>query len=130
MGDKSLVYSGVLVLILVFGVFALATVTDDQEVAEEKKLPSVAEQCLACHGPFEDLAKATADYTASSGEITTPHKYIPHDDKEGIPKCTECHIPHVIPLEDVSTVVKPDNLDYCYQNCHHVYNFQPCYTCH
>ncbi len=130
MDKKPLLYFGVLVLMSVFGAFAQTTGMDGQEVAEEKKLPSVAEQCLACHGPFEELAKATADFTNSIGETASPHQYIPHDDKEGIPKCTECHTPHVIPLLDVSTVVKPDNLDWCYMNCHHAYNLQPCSACH
>jgi hypothetical protein len=130
MENRSLLYFGVLALISVFGAFAPATGMDGQEVAEEKELLGVAEQCLACHGSFEDLAKATADFTNTIGETATPHQYVPHDDKEGIPKCTVCHIPHDLPLEDISTVVKPDNLKWCYDNCHHAANLQPCSVCH
>ena len=127
MVNRSLLYFGVLILISFFGVFALATGMDGQEGAEETK---AAATCLACHGSFDDLVKATADFTAASGETTSPHRYIPHDDKEGLPECTECHTPHPIPIEDVSAVVKPDNVDWCYNSCHHARNLEPCSTCH
>jgi len=102
---------------------------DGQDSADETTEEPVVD-CLMCHGSFEDLVKATADFTAASGETTSPHRYIPHDDKEGIPECTECHIPHAIPIEDVSAVVKPDNVDWCYDNCHHARNLSACSTCH
>lgn len=130
MGNKSLLYFSALVLTVVFGAFALATAMDGQESSEETETAGVASKCLACHGSYDDIAKATAEFTAPSGETTTPHRYIPHDDPEGIPECTECHKPHEIPLEDVSTVVKPDNLDFCYAYCHHAQNLQPCSACH
>jgi hypothetical protein len=130
MEKKYLLYFGALALIVVFGAFALATGMDGQEGSEETETVGAASKCLACHGSYDDIAKATADYTAPSGETTTPHRYVPHDDKEGIPECTECHTPHEIPLEDVSTVVIPDNVDWCYDSCHHVRNLQPCSNCH
>jgi hypothetical protein len=85
--------------------------------------------CLACHGPFDKLAAATADYEAPSGEKTSPHKYIPHSDKSALPECTECHRPHPVPLEDKSAVVKA-TVEFCYTNCHHTRNLQACSTCH
>ena len=149
MRNKFLVYFCVLILITVSVVFALAqdsdnqegsqetetevtasTGTDGQEGSQETETKMTASTCLACHGSFDDLAKATADYTAPSGETTTPHRYIPHDDPEGIPECTECHKPHEIPLEDASTVEKPANVDFCYNYCHHVRTLQPCSACH
>jgi hypothetical protein len=27
-------------------------------------------------------------------------------------------------------VVIPDNLNWCYDSCHHMRNFQPCSACH
>ena len=128
MEKKCLLYFGALILMSVFGAFALATGMDGQEGSDETEMS--ASTCLACHGSFDDLAEATADFTASSGETTSPHRYIPHDDKEGIPDCTECHMLHQIPLEDVSSVVKPDNVDWCYDSCHHAANLLPCSTCH
>jgi hypothetical protein len=139
-----------LILALALGAFALATAAALQEEAakdapvQEEAAKDVAVQedaakdeakeatpkCLDCHGPFDKLAEATANYQAPSGEIVTPHQYVPHEEKKDIPECTECHKPHEIPLVDKSTVVKPNNLDYCYQSCHHSNNFQPCSTCH
>jgi len=102
------------------------------EIAKPPEAAETGPKCLDCHGPYDKLAKETADFTMPSGEVATPHQYVPHDEKveENIPNCTECHTKHEIPLLDKSTVVKPDNVDYCYQNCHHVNNFQPCSACH
>ncbi len=94
-----------------------------------KNAKDVKLNCLACHGPFDKLAAATADYETPSGEKTSPHKYIPHADKNGLPECTECHRPHPVPLEDKSTVVKA-TVEFCYTNCHHARNLQPCSNCH
>jgi hypothetical protein len=130
MANRSLLYFGGLILISIFGAFALATGMDGQESAEEANTKEPAVDCLMCHGSFDDLAKATADFKTASGETTTPHRYIPHDDKESIPECTGCHTPHAIPIEDVSEVVKPDNVNWCYDNCHHARNLSACSVCH
>jgi hypothetical protein len=130
MANKSLMYFCALILMSFFGAFALATGMDGREDKEETAAAAASATCLACHGSFDDLIKATAGFTASSGETTSPHRYIPHDDMEGIPECTECHIPHAIPIENVSAVVKPDNVDWCYDNCHHARNLSACSTCH
>ncbi len=130
MTNRSLLYFSALILIPFFGAFALATGMDGQESAEKAETVKPAVACLDCHGSFDYVADITSDFVTASGETTTPHRYIPHDDKEGIPECTECHIPHTIPLEDVSTVVKPDNVDWCYDICHHARNLEPCSTCH
>ena len=144
MDKKSMVLFCALILISI-SAFALATNMRVQEAAkpseaanqqEAAKPPEAAEaagpKCLDCHGPYDKLAKETSDFTMPSGEVATPHQYVPHDEKtkENIPKCTECHTKHEIPMLDKSTVTKPDNVDYCYQNCHHVQNFQPCSACH
>jgi len=89
--------------------------------------------CLNCHGPFDKLAAATSNYKAPSGEVITPHRYVPHDSKEakGIPECSNCHQPH--PAEptasDLATLPKPD-VQWCYTACHHKNNFEPCKDCH
>jgi len=87
------------------------------------------EQCLACHGSFEKIAKDTADFKAKSGEVGTPHRYIPHDTQD-LPECTECHKPHVIPLQDKATVEKPGDVNWCYSSCHHASNLEKCSSCH
>ena len=49
------------------------------------------DQCLACHGPFEKIAKATENFKTPAGDTSTPHRYVPHDSQD-VPECTECHI--------------------------------------
>ena len=87
------------------------------------------DQCLACHGPFEKLAKDTADYKAPSGETGTPHRYVPHDTKQ-IPECTECHKQHPVPLEDPAKVEKTGGVEWCYSGCHHTSDLEKCPACH
>jgi Cytochrome c3 len=119
-------------ILISISAFALATGEGVQDAAKPPEAADSGPKCLDCHGPYDDLAKATANYTMPSGEVATPHQYVPHDERveKNIPKCTECHTKHEIPLLDKSTVAKPNNMDYCYQNCHHVNNFQPCSACH
>jgi len=123
MAKKFLVFA---VLVLVLGIFAFVSAIAQDNAGEKMIEKSV---CLACHGTFDDIAAATADYKAPSGETVTPHRYIPHTENQEIPECVECHKPHPIPPESKDQVVKPDNIDYCY-SCHHMRNFQPCTACH
>ncbi len=116
-----------IVAVLVLGVFTLAAAIPQEDSQAEKVDKSM---CLACHGPYDDIAKATADYKAPSGETVTPHQYIPHAEKQDIPQCVECHTPHPIPPESKDQVVIPDNIDFCYDSCHHMRNLQPCSACH
>ncbi len=129
--NKRFAIPAVTFLSALFFVF-LVSATDAymQEAASQAEDSDVAEKCLACHGPYDKLAEATSDYVAESGETVTPHMYVPHAEKQDIPACTECHVPHEIPLDDKTEVVKPDNLNYCYQSCHHMRNFQTCSSCH
>ena len=119
------------ILTLLWGTSILtagAALPDDSKKAGTQ---TVAQKCLVCHGSYDKIAEATKDFKASSGETTTPHRYIPHEAKpENIPECTECHTPHAQPLKDVSTVIKPKNVDWCYTVCHHQQNLQPCKNCH
>ncbi len=114
-----------LILLIFFGSFALATQEAKKPDAKVNK-----DQCLACHGPYEKIIKATAEWKAPSGETVTPHQYVPHAEKTEIPECTECHTPHAIPLEDKASVVKPKEVEFCYAACHHVHNLQACNNCH
>ncbi len=82
--------------------------------------------CLACHGPFEKLVAATADYAWPNGEKTSPHRYLPHDSKD-IPECSNCHKPHPVPLVSTEELPKP-SVQWCYK-CHHRRVLQ-CGTCH
>jgi len=119
------------ILTLLWGTSILtagAALPDDSKKAGTQ---TVAQKCLVCHGSYDKIAEATKDFKASSGETTTPHRYIPHEaNPENIPECTECHTPHAQPLKDVSTVIKPKNVDWCYTVCHHQQNLQPCKNCH
>jgi predicted CXXCH cytochrome family protein len=87
---------------------------------------SSKEACLGCHGPFDKLASATANYTMPSGEKTSPHRYVPHNSKD-IPECRKCHKPHPVPLTSTKGLPKA-NTDLCY-TCHHAMVLQ-CGTCH
>ena len=115
------------VVTLVLGTVTLVWAIPQDDAKETKIDKNV---CLACHGSFDDIAAATADYTAPSGETTTPHRYVPHAEKEFIPECVECHIPHPIPPDYKEQIVKPEKIDWCYASCHHAQNLQPCSACH
>lgn len=114
------------VLVLIFGMFSFVGAIAQDETQEAKVEKSM---CLACHGSFDDIAAATADYKAPSGETGTPHRYISHTEKENIPECVECHVAHPIPPESKDQVVIPEKIDYCY-SCHHMKNLQTCTSCH
>ena len=117
-------------MILLLGAFALIPAAESQVDAKKEEPKTTAQKCLACHGSYDDLAKKTANFKTASGETATPHQYIPHDEKKDIPDCVECHMPHPVPLEDKSKVAKPNGVAWCYSNCHHASNLQPCKTCH
>ena len=123
MEKRAALFLVVLILLLPFGCFALAT----QDTKTETKIDK--EQCLGCHGPFDKIAKATAEWQSPAGDKTTPHRYIPHDSTD-VPECTECHTPHEIPPKDKASVVKPKDVGFCYDSCHHAHNLQPCKNCH
>jgi hypothetical protein len=89
------------------------------------------EACLECHGPFEELARSTADYVAPSGEKGTPHRFVPHQRKDpaAIPGCSNCHEMHPVP--PVPAVAgRKAGVAWCYGACHHDNNFTPCRICH
>ncbi len=112
-----------LILCLVFGTLGLAT----QQAAKPEKMNK--DQCLACHGPFEKVIALNLKFKVSEEETVNPHKYVPHDGKDA-PECTECHTPHAIPPPEKAQIIRPNNVDFCYEGCHHMKNFQPCTTCH
>jgi mono/diheme cytochrome c family protein len=89
--------------------------------------------CLGCHGPYDKLAGAPANYVASSEEKINPHAYVPHTSKEAkaIPECTNCHKPHgASPKpEEIVALPKPD-VQWCYVTCHHQNTFERCKNCH
>ncbi|HTY62522.1 MAG TPA: hypothetical protein VMG30_09720 [Acidobacteriota bacterium] len=128
MKKKTSFYLAIAVLLL--GTLTLLAAAAPQDNAQSGDKKTVAQKCLACHGSYEKLAEKTADFKAPSGETSTPHRYVPHDDKTGIPECIECHTPHPVPLQNKSDVVKPDKITFCYSNCHHAQNLQPCKNCH
>jgi len=88
---------------------------------------SAKETCLECHGPFDKLIAATANYTMPSGEKMSPHRYVPHKSKD-IPECSNCHTPHPVPLTSTEGLPTPKT-DYCY-TCHHAGVLIECRACH
>jgi predicted CXXCH cytochrome family protein len=116
-----------LALLLVMLAAASVALDVPQKTIETK---GVAKKCFACHS-YDKIRGATAKYKTSSGETVTPHQYVPHKDKEKgvIPDCTECHKEHSIPV-DKSKVVKPKDINFCYNACHHMNNLDPCSKCH
>lgn len=94
--------------------------------------------CLTCH-PFDRLA-ATANFDTGIRKIS-PHRYAdpnsadyPHAETriDAIPECTNCHTPH-----SLTALPAPGSIDlsmvtvnWCYDTCHHVNNFQMCANCH
>jgi len=114
-------------VVLAFSVLSFVVAIAQDEAQETKVDKSM---CFACHGSFDDIAAATADYVAPSGETITPHRYVPHYENTDIPECVECHVPHPIPPESEDQVVNPGKVDWCYLSCHHMSNFQPCTMCH
>jgi hypothetical protein len=123
MGKGFALFSCVLALLLFFGSVEFAA----QEPQPPEKINK--DQCLMCHGPFDKIIEKNIKFKFSEEETINPHRYIPHDGQEA-PECTECHTPHKIPLEDKSTVVRPNNVEFCLASCHHMRNFQPCTACH
>jgi predicted CXXCH cytochrome family protein len=96
--------------------------------APKAKVISKAD-CLVCHGSYEKIIAATADYKMLSGdrEITSnPHRYVPHDSKD-IPECSYCHEPHPVPLSSKEGLPKPKTT-WCY-GCHHKKELT-CGNCH
>ena len=95
--------------------------------------PISKDECLNCHGSFDQLAASTANYVAPSGEKTTPHLYIPHRSKEAkaIPECSNCHQPHSVPpTESDRAAFRKPEIDWCYSSCHHENNLKSCKECH
>jgi hypothetical protein len=92
---------------------------------------STKDACLACHGPFEKIIAATANYVMPTGEKLSPHRYDPHTSKavKDIPECINCHKPHPASptAADIAAMPKPDT-GYCY-GCHHA-GVLECGTCH
>jgi hypothetical protein len=115
-----------------FLAFLLGAFTLVAAIQEDTDQATMVEQiaCLECHGPYDELAEATADYVTPSGESASPHQYVPHEERKVIPKCTECHESHPIPNESMEQVAKPKYIDWCYTRCHHNWDFQPCIACH
>ncbi len=122
--------SFVLITALLFGTFALPSIAESQEAAQKEEPKTVAQKCLACHGPYDKLIEKTTNFQTSSGETANPHQYVPHDEKKDMPECIECHMPHPVPLEDKSIVAKSSGVAWCYSNCHHASNLKPCKACH
>jgi imidazolonepropionase-like amidohydrolase len=109
--------------------------SDSQSHSRTQPPPKVEggkDACLKCHGPFSKLAELTSQFKTPSGEITTPHRHVPHDSKDDktITECSQCHQQHPVPptAGDLAALKKP-NLDFCYK-CHHIKSFTSCKTCH
>ena len=128
--------AAVFALLLLLGVASPAPAAPPSPAGAPAKPPAAApapkaaastkDTCLGCHGPFDKLTAATADYAMPSGEKTSPHRYVPHKSKN-IPECGNCHKPHPVPLASKAGLPKGET-DYCY-TCHHQGGLE-CGTCH
>ena len=116
---------------------ALPTTPTSPSSTSSPAAPNVSsDSCLGCHGPYEKVVQASANYTIpdGSGSIVNPHTMIDissskrHNTGKGVPGCSNCHKPHPQPLAPSQDVPKA-NVEFCY-SCHHQRNFMPCSQCH
>lgn len=119
---------GAVCLVLAMAAFGTSPAV---RAAETGSTASSAEQCLACHGPFDKLAEKTKDWKDEFGDPVNPHVWIdkdaakPHNARQMPPDCLKCHEAHPIPPKaDWKPKQKPD-VSYCY-GCHHMETFEPC----
>lgn len=119
------------IIVLFFFFVAVNAFSSDpsEPTLATKEDDSATAVCLKCHGPFDELASAPPSFITPSGEKVTPHRYIPHDQKD-IPDCLSCHQKHsVSPTSaEIAALPKP-NVKFCF-DCHHKKNFMPCKACH
>ncbi len=116
---------------------ALPTATATPSPTSSTAAPNVSsDSCLRCHGPYEKVVQASANYAIQdgSGSKVNPHTVIDissskrHNTGKGVPECSNCHKPHPLPLAS-SKDVPEANVEFCY-SCHHQRNFIPCSQCH
>ena len=106
---------------------------------EEKKEAKavVTDECLSCH-PMDAVATASTDYVAESGEVANPHRTVdedadnPHEATGGekVIDCGKCHTAHESDAPSADDIEQPDNINYCYTQCHHQRTFEDCSNCH
>ena len=92
--------------------------------------PAGKDACLACHGPFDKLAKAPKTFVSESGDKINPHWYVPHNkqDAKSVPECANCHQPHPVPLKSKEALPKA-GVEWC-SSCHHTGDLKACSSCH
>lgn len=98
----------------------------DKEPKRLKSTTTDSDECISCHGSYEELAAKTADSTVltdSKGTTVNPHEVVGLNDKhsESI-ECTSCHQPHS------GETAAEGASDTCL-SCHHTGVYE-CYTCH
>lgn len=113
---------------------------DSTPSKQESPAPTLtAEDCLACHGPYEEIMAASSTWISPEGDTVNPHttvdNTIPTHENPHLPdaapiNCTGCHTQHPDTVTSADQVEKPDNVTYCYNNCHHERNFKKCSGCH
>jgi predicted CXXCH cytochrome family protein len=108
---------------------AFSSPATSQLTSPAKEDEGATADCLKCHGPFDKLASAPPSFISTSGEKITPHRYVPHDQKD-IPDCANCHQPHSAnPTADEIAALPKPNVTFCF-DCHHKKNFMRCKACH
>ena len=99
---------------------------ESEPVPATSKLSS--EDCLACHGSYDAIVQASSSWTSPEGDIVNPHTTVdttipthenPHTSDAPPVECTKCHSEHPSDVTSADQVEKPDNINYCYNNCHH-----------
>ena len=97
----------------------------------------VTDECISCH-PMDEVAAASGDYVAESGEVANPHRTVdedapnPHEatGNEKVIDCGKCHTAHESDTPSADDVKLPENVNYCYTKCHHQRTFEDCSDCH
>lgn len=118
--------------VISFGFSSLCMAENNATPKEE--IPASSQQCLACHGSFNDLIKKNVKFTNEWGVTVNPHAYIdklvsnPHNGNK-VPDCLGCHQKHPLPMPSGWKASHPANISTCY-GCHHLGTFKPCESCH
>ncbi|HSW40413.1 MAG TPA: hypothetical protein VLL97_13070, partial [Acidobacteriota bacterium] len=64
-------------LAVLAGLIFIAAGALSSDFGRSVEFKGVAGSCLACHGSYDEIIAATADYKTSRGVAVNPHKYIP-----------------------------------------------------
>lgn len=107
------------------------------KVEKKETKEVVTDQCVSCH-PLDEVASASTEYLTESGETANPHRTVdadapnPHEatGNEKAIDCGKCHTAHESDTPAADDIELPQNINYCYVQCHHQRTFEECSDCH